>query len=159
MQAGQSRSGTKWSRSLTVIQPDKFRPVIAGYDFFKPFGGLMKHLPVSFAAAVITTLLLLSPVTLAQTAADLSGVTRDTNGAIVPKVKVVARNTATNFTRESESDNEGRYAFPSLPIGNYEITGSSAGFQTGKVETQLTIGQKTELEIVMTPGGVSANVI
>ena len=119
----------------------------------------MKHIPVSFAAAVVLTLVLVGPATLAQTAADLSGITRDSNGAIVPKVKVVARNTATNLTRESESDHEGRYAFPSLPIGNYEITGSSSGFQMAKIETQLTIGQKTELDIVMTPGGVSANVI
>jgi len=73
----------------------------------------MKQIRVSFAAAVVSALFLLSSATFAQTAADLSGITRDTNGAIVPKVKVVARNTATNLTRESESDSEGRYAFPS----------------------------------------------
>src|SRR5207302_10216168 len=41
-------------------------------------------------------------------------------------------------SRETQSDEEGRYAFPSLPIGNYEVTAISAGFQETKVNTELT---------------------
>src|SRR2546421_7605614 len=101
----------------------------------------------------------LSPSAFAQSNADLSGIIRDTDGAVLPRVKVTARNTATNLTRETQSDEEGRYAFPSLPIGAYEVTANSAGFQETKVNTELTIGQKTELEVVLKPAGVSANVI
>src|SRR5438552_271378 len=101
----------------------------------------------------------LSPSAFAQSNADLSGITRDTDGAVIPRVKVTARNTATNLTRETQSDEEGRYAFPSLPIGNYEVTAISAGFQETKVNTELTVGQKTELDVVLKPAGVSANVI
>ncbi|HEY3026091.1 MAG TPA: carboxypeptidase regulatory-like domain-containing protein [Pyrinomonadaceae bacterium] len=101
----------------------------------------------------------LSPSAFAQSNADLSGITRDTDGAVIPRVKVKARNTATNLTRETQSDEEGRYAFPSLPIGNYEVTAISAGFQETKVTTELTVGQKTELEVILKPAGISANVI
>ena len=70
-------------------------------------------------------LLTLGPATFAQVAADLSGTTKDVSGAVIPNVAVTARNTATNLTRDTQSDEQGRYAFPSLPIGNYEMTASS----------------------------------
>src|SRR5947208_3510028 len=91
------------------------------------------------ASMFFVGVLALSPSAFAQANADLQGITRDTNGAVIPKVKVKARNTATNLTRETQSDEEGRYAFPSLPIGAYEVTANSAGFQETKVNTELTI--------------------
>jgi outer membrane receptor protein involved in Fe transport len=103
-------------------------------------------------------LLVISPSAFAQGNADLSGITKDANGAAVPNVKVKVRNMATNLTRETASDPEGRYAFPSLPIGKYEVTGISAGFQETKIITELTVGQKTELEVILTPAGVAASV-
>ena len=114
---------------------------------------------IFLASVFFVGVLVLSPAVFAQANADLQGITRDTNGAVIPKVKVKARNTATNLTRETQSDEEGRYAFPSLPIGGYEVTATSTGFQEAKVNTELTVGQKTELEVVLKPSGVSANVI
>src|SRR5437868_1962503 len=101
----------------------------------------------------------LAPSALAQDAADLSGTTKDATGAVVPAVKVTARNTATNLTRETQSDEQGRYAFPNLPIGSYEVTASFKGFQTTKITTQLTVGQEALMDITLNPAGVTENVL
>src|SRR2546423_916495 len=101
----------------------------------------------------------LAPPVLAQDAADLSGTTKDATGAVVPAVKVTARNAATNLTRETQSDEQGRYAFPGLPIGTYEVTASFKGFQTTKVTTQLTVGQAALMDITLNPAGVTENVL
>jgi hypothetical protein len=100
-----------------------------------------------------------SPTARAQGAADLSGTTKDISGAVVPNVQVSARNTATNLTRETQSDDQGRYAFPGLPIGSYEVTATYKGFQTTKVTAELTLGQKAEIDIALSPVGVAENVM
>src|SRR5918911_363951 len=116
-------------------------------------------LRIFVASSFVLVLLALSPSARAQVAADLSGTTKDAAGAVIPGVKVTARNTATNLTRETQSDEQGRYAFPNLPIGSYEVTASYKGFQTTKMTTQLTVGQQAELDITLSPGGIAENVV
>ena len=111
------------------------------------------------ASVFVFILLAVSPSAFAQVAATLSGTTSDSSGAVIPHVKLTARNTATNLTRETESDGEGRYAFPDLPIGSYEITASSTGFQTIKLNTVMTVGEKADLNITLTPAGIAETII
>src|SRR5205085_3301524 len=113
----------------------------------------------TIALAFVFGILALSPTALAQVAADLSGTTKDSAGAVIPNASVTARNTATNLSRETQSDEAGRYAFPNLPIGNYEVTASFKGFQTTKVSTVLTVGQKAELDITLATSGVTETVL
>src|SRR5947199_35685 len=110
-------------------------------------------------SAFIFIMLAMSTSALAQVSADLSGTTKDSTGAVIPNAQVAVRNTATNLTRNTQSDEEGRYAFPNLPIGSYEITASYKGFQTTKLATELTVGQKAELDITLSPSGVSAHIV
>src|ERR671939_252088 len=121
----------------------------------------MRKMSLRILAASLFALLsvALAPPALAQDAADLSGTTKDAAGAVIPGVKVTARNTATNLTRETQSDEQGRYAFPNLPIGSYEVTASYKGFQTTKMTTQLNVGQQAELDITLSPGGIAENVV
>src|SRR5262249_17969523 len=54
------------------------------------------------------TALLVSAVALGQTTtATLSGVVKDASGALVPDVKVTARNAATGATRDTKTDSSG----------------------------------------------------
>lgn len=114
---------------------------------------------ITVASVFALILLIMSPAASAQVSADLAGTTKDSSGAIVPNVTVTARNIATNLTRDTQSDGSGRYAFPNLPIGKYEITASYKGFQTTKLTTELTIGQQAELDITLNAAGVSENVV
>ncbi|PYS44599.1 MAG: hypothetical protein DMF71_03020 [Acidobacteria bacterium] len=98
-------------------------------------------------------------LTMAQGVANLSGVIKDPNGAVVAGVGVNARNIATGQTRDAESDVQGRYTFPNLTIGRYEVIASHAGFKKTMTTVDLTVGQEAELNFALEPGGVSETVI
>lgn len=63
-----------------------------------------------------------------STAGAISGVVSDQQGAVVANATVNARNIGTNESRSATTDSEGRYRFPNLSIGNYEITVQANGF-------------------------------
>lgn len=82
-------------------------------------------------------------------AADLSGIVSDPSGAVIPNAFITARDIATNQTRVTNSDSQGRYIFPHLGIGSYEITAKGTGFQAVKTRVELTIGQRAELNLTL----------
>ena len=61
------------------------------------------------------------------TTASLFGVVRDTTGAVVPQVRVVARGQSTSFTRESLTNATGDYLITNLPVGQYAVTFEKPG--------------------------------
>src|SRR5712692_9163029 len=98
-------------------------------------------------------------LTMAQGVANLSGVVRDPNGAVVAAVSINARNLATAQTRETQTNDQGRYAFPNLSIGRYEVLASHTGFKKTQATVELTVGQEAVLDLAMEPGGISETVI
>ena len=62
--------------------------------------------------------------------ASLNGTVTDSSGAVVPGSQIVATNTGTGDRRETTSVDNGTYVFPLLPVGNYSVTCSRAGFKT-----------------------------
>jgi protocatechuate 3,4-dioxygenase beta subunit len=58
----------------------------------------------------------------------ISGRVSDPQGAIVPGANVTARQSETNLSRETVTDREGRFRFPYLRVGRYEITVRMTGF-------------------------------
>ena len=89
--------------------------------------------------------------------AAISGIVLDPSGAAIAGASITVRNVGTAFTRTVVSDDQGRYVVPELPIGDYEVQGSLAGFQTvvrrgilltvgsrPVVDLQLPIGQAAE---------------
>jgi Carboxypeptidase regulatory-like domain len=69
---------------------------------------------------------------MAPNVGGIRGVVRDPSGAVIPGASVAARAVATGVEIELKSNTEGAYAFPSLAIGEYEITVRAAGFNTLK---------------------------
>src|SRR2546429_1540504 len=110
-------------------------------------------------AVLACSMLATCQLTMAQGVANLSGVIKDPNGAVVAGVGVNARNIATGQTRDAESDVQGRYTFPNLTIGRYEVIASHAGFKKTMTTVDLTVGQEAELNFALEPGGVSETVI
>src|SRR5205085_11304707 len=53
--------------------------------------------------------------------ANIIGLVRDGTGAVLPGVTVTVRAVATNQTRQTVTDEHGRYAFPNQDIGQNEI--------------------------------------
>src|SRR5499427_8865001 len=101
--------------------------------------------------------LLASVAALGQTpTATLSGVVRDASGALVPNVKITARNASTGATRDATTDSEGRYNLTNLGPGQYEVRAERAGFKTAAQSgVILTVGGAAVLDLTIQIGEVS----
>ncbi|MDP9324781.1 MAG: carboxypeptidase regulatory-like domain-containing protein, partial [Acidobacteriota bacterium] len=90
--------------------------------------------------------------------ASVSGRVLDSSGAVVPGAQVKARQTQTNVTGTTITDQDGRFRFPYLRVGPYEITISQQGFKDATRLITLTVGAAFELPVTLTVGGVDASV-
>jgi hypothetical protein len=87
------------------------------------------------------------------TAADLTGIVVDPNGAVVAGATVTARNTGTGIERSATSNEDGSYRLLGLPPGEYEVTAEAATFKKVSISgVRLTVGQAAELRIAMEIG-------
>jgi len=106
------------------------------------------------------TILGITPLLLAQaTTGTITGAVSDLTGAIVPGATVTVRNIDTNISRMAPTGDQGRYSFPALPIGNYEVTVDLTGF--GKVvrgPVVLTLNEIAVVDVELKPAGVTAEV-
>jgi hypothetical protein len=59
----------------------------------------------------------------------LTGIVKDSSGAVIPNAQVQATNTGTQARFESTTDGSGTYSLRSIPIGVYQLTVSSQGFK------------------------------
>src|SRR5688500_3697 len=90
-------------------------------------------------------------------AADLTGIVVDPNGAVVAGAAITARNIGTNIERTTTSDEDGTYKLIGLPPGEYEVTAEAPTFKKVSISpVRLTVGQAAELRIPMEIGAQDA---
>ncbi len=89
--------------------------------------------------------------------ASVSGQVTDASNGVVINAQVTARQTATNATTVSNTDREGRYRFPYLKVGAYEITVHREGFADATRSLTLTVGSAFELPISLTVASKSTD--
>ena len=79
---------------------------------------------------------LLAPFSWAQLSSTgtINGTVTDTTGATVPLASVIVTHTDTGVQTTTETNNEGSFAVPGLPVGTYSVTISKQGFQTYEVK-------------------------
>jgi hypothetical protein len=92
------------------------------------------------------------------TSATLTGSIHDASGAVVSGATVTARHLETNQSTTTTSDNEGRYRFPYLRIGVYELTIEASGFATFHRQLTLLVGQAVDVPVRLDVAGLSAHV-
>jgi hypothetical protein len=90
--------------------------------------------------------------------ASVSGRVADAQGAVVPGARVSARQTATNVVADTVSDSEGRFRFPYLRVGPYEIRVQLEGFNDAVRTLTLTVGSAFDLSISLTVAGLDTTV-
>jgi hypothetical protein len=88
--------------------------------------------------------------------AHIKGSVTDPAGAVIAKAKVIAVNENTGVIYTTESQDDGGYLFPQLPIGTYTVKVTAQGFKefqaTGIV---LNISQEYVEPVVLTVGATS----
>lgn len=115
----------------------------------------------TYVLVVLLGFLCLSTLPLSgqRTAASISGIVSDPNGAIVPGARVTSTEISTGIVTEVQSNTSGYYLVPNLRPGNYQVHVEASGFQ-GFEQTgiALQVGQPTTVNITLSIGSVSQQV-
>lgn len=110
---------------------------------------------LGWLVAVLTT----SPLAYGQVASRMTGTVQDQTGAVIPGVSVTLTDVEKNVSQSTSSNEAGRYAFPNLGSGLYQITAELSGFKTGTTgELRLEVNQTLEFDITMEIGEVTEQV-
>src|SRR5690349_16298370 len=72
--------------------------------------------------------------TFAQTVTTLNGLVTDPTGSAIPGANLVLVSKDTNAQRETVSDDSGRYQFPALTPGLYQLKATKAGFSSVSIQ-------------------------
>src|SRR6478672_8051497 len=86
--------------------------------------------------------------------ASVSGVVTDPQGAAIADARVSIRQTETNVTQRAASDDAGRFRFPYLRVGPYEIKVERDGFTAVTRTVTLTVGGAFDVPVSMPIAGV-----
>jgi len=81
--------------------------------------------------------------------ASVSGRVTDPQGGVVPGAVVTARQTETNVTAETITDQGGRFRFPYLRVGPYQVTVRLQGFADATRALTLTVGSAFDLPVTL----------
>ncbi len=112
------------------------------------------------SAAIILLALTGVPKSNAQaTDSNIVGTVTDATGAAIPAAKVTATNTATNVKYDTVTNMDGEYRLNNVPIGNYTISATKAGFTTGsKSGVQLDLNRTATVNVALAVGTVETSV-
>ncbi len=95
----------------------------------------------------------------AQTSSTITGEIKDTNGAALAGVRVTANHLDTGLTRTTTSEGEGRFVFPAMPVGLYELHAELTGFEPLSFpNVNLTVNDTTSVSLVMKVSSLTADV-
>src|SRR5207245_5724924 len=88
---------------------------------------------------ILTVIFLAAGMLAAQTfRGGIEGTVTDSTGAAVAGAQVTVSNPATGLTRPATTGDQGYYFFNELPLGDYSVTASKAGFRT-QTATGVTV--------------------
>jgi len=88
----------------------------------------------------------------------ISGTVRDKAGAVVAGATVTARNLDTSFERTVQTNSQGYFILPALPLGPYEVTITSQDFAAFKDRAQVTVGGLAVVDAVLGVAAASTTV-
>jgi len=115
---------------------------------------LNKSLSIAAAAALFA-----STLSAQGDRATLTGTVTDPSGAVVAGAKVRAVHVQTNTERETVASNQGEYTLLQLPVGEYRVEFSAAGFkELVRSGVVLNVGVNARLDGQLQVGAVSESV-
>lgn len=112
-----------------------------------------------FIAFLLTASLLLSiPVIGQSVSGDLAGVVTDTTGAVIPNVKVVATNLATQVQTATTTNAGGQYHISNLLPGHYTLEIAGSGFAARLRDVEVRLNQTQTANLTASVSGATTTV-
>ncbi|HEY4382751.1 MAG TPA: TonB-dependent receptor [Acidobacteriaceae bacterium] len=103
--------------------------------------------------AACAAFFLATPAALAQQfQGAVTGVVKDSTGAIIKGAIVKAVNTGTNVPYDGKTNEDGLYTLLLLPVGNYELSVSAPGFETSVQHFELHANDRLGVNLTLTVG-------
>jgi hypothetical protein len=91
--------------------------------------------------------------------ASVLGTVKDPQGAAIPAANVQLRNVAKGVSETRQSDSGGNFEFPNVQPGEYQIIGTSAGFETTTTDSfTVNVGARQRVALTLKVGAISQNV-
>ncbi|HVQ16531.1 MAG TPA: carboxypeptidase regulatory-like domain-containing protein, partial [Vicinamibacterales bacterium] len=90
--------------------------------------------------------------------ASVSGRVTDPQGAVVPGASVTARQTETNVLAETVTNSEGRFRFPYLRVGTYELKVRVDGFADSVRMLNASVGAAFDIPVVLAVAGLDTSI-
>jgi hypothetical protein len=110
--------------------------------------------------AVVCTLAVSSAHAQTASSGSISGLVTDPQGGVVPGATVVLTDLATSGKQTSNTNDAGRYIFPVINPGLYDIVVSKSGFKTAKMAQQkVSIGLVLTVNVTLEVGSLSETVV
>jgi hypothetical protein len=113
---------------------------------------LLKSSFVVRSVAVIAALCVAAAASAQAPVGTISGTVRDQTDALVPGATITIRNIATGAERHVVSTEDGTFAVPALPAGNYAVSAELAGFKRFQSEVSVATGRVSTVELRMELG-------
>jgi hypothetical protein len=109
---------------------------------------------------LLCAVLMTSPMALGQAEqGQITGVVRDSSGAVIRGVKITGKNRETNVVSSTISGDDGYYTLPYLQPGFYNVSAEQNGFSTTAVNgVHITVDLHTTVNLTMKIGNVSQTV-
>ncbi len=96
---------------------------------------------------------------MADVTGSILGVVRDPSSAVVKGAQVRVTNTDTNFSQQTVTADDGSYRFLALPVGNYTVNVTFAGFQQfNATNIVLKVNDELRIDIALRVGNVKEEV-
>jgi len=101
------------------------------------------------------------PAALGQaTSGTISGTVTDQSGATVLGAAVSVRNLDTNVTRTAATEADGRFNFPGLPVGRYEVIIEVKGFaKYVRGPINLVLNQEAVVNVELKPASMQETIV
>jgi outer membrane receptor protein involved in Fe transport len=114
----------------------------------------------TLALVVFTLTVFAGVATFAQTfRGTILGSVTDSSGAAVPGATVTVKNLDTGLVRTVTTSDDGSYAAPELPIGNYSVTVEKPGFKSGVVTgIKVEVSAERRTDVALQPGQLAQTV-
>ncbi|MBL8227791.1 MAG: TonB-dependent receptor [Bryobacterales bacterium] len=97
-------------------------------------------------------------VLMAQPSASVSGSVHNSSGSVVVDTSVILSAPANGIERRAQTDARGRFTFPALPIGDYELALDTSAFAPLRRSFRLGVGDAIDFEFTLVPSTLVSSI-